>query len=390
MKKAPPEGDFQIAIVLGYLDSNQEQKNQNLPCCQLHHTPQDPTEAGPTSHSNLPSTGIPNDVVFPRAGRSSGLLPPGRRRRVAESADTPQSGNRVVTPSILSFLTSWRLDIVTVAALVIAAVLYGAGVVSLRRRDIHWPIRRTLFFFLFGLGSFAFVNLGFFGVWNQDLRWAFTTRIALLLFAVPGLISLGAPITLSRLVLSGAPLRVMDAVLQSLPVRIFGNAIFAPLFALAAFCVFLTPLSGSLRESPVAASVITILVPLVGLLMVLPIVERTTQRASFYITVEFMLVFVELVMDAIPAILIRLNDNILDHVGPVAGALPSWFPSLLRDQQLSGDFLWFIAEVADVPILILLFIRWSRVDKKEAKNLDDLTDEEMDALTAEHLRSRRD
>ena len=25
--------------LLGYLDSNQEQENQNLPCCQLHHTP---------------------------------------------------------------------------------------------------------------------------------------------------------------------------------------------------------------------------------------------------------------------------------------------------------------------------------------------------------------
>lgn len=24
---------------LGYLDSNQEQLNQNQPCCQLHHTP---------------------------------------------------------------------------------------------------------------------------------------------------------------------------------------------------------------------------------------------------------------------------------------------------------------------------------------------------------------
>ena len=30
------------AIKLGYLDSNQEQKNQNLPCCQLHHTPPHP------------------------------------------------------------------------------------------------------------------------------------------------------------------------------------------------------------------------------------------------------------------------------------------------------------------------------------------------------------
>ncbi len=26
-------------ITLGYLDSNQEQLNQNQPCCQLHHTP---------------------------------------------------------------------------------------------------------------------------------------------------------------------------------------------------------------------------------------------------------------------------------------------------------------------------------------------------------------
>lgn len=311
---------------------------------------------------------------------------------MAELAPTPlcRFRNRVITPGIPIFLTTWRFDAVTVLALVVAGALYAAGVISLARRDIRWPKRRTVFFFLFGLGSFAFVNLGFFGVWNQELRWAFTTRIALLLFAVPGLMSLGAPVALARQVLTGLSLRVMDAVLQSIPVRIFGNAIFAPLFALAAFCIFLTPLAGSLRESLIGSSLITVIVPFFGLLMVLPIVEHTTQRASFYITVEFMLVFVELVLDAIPAILIRLNDHILDKVGPVAGVLPPWFPNLLHDQQLSGDFLWFIAEFSDVPILILLFIRWTKVDKKEAKSLDDLTDEEMDVLTAEHLRGRRD
>jgi hypothetical protein len=31
--------DLERHFMLGYLDSNQEQKNQNLPCCQLHHTP---------------------------------------------------------------------------------------------------------------------------------------------------------------------------------------------------------------------------------------------------------------------------------------------------------------------------------------------------------------
>jgi cytochrome c oxidase assembly factor CtaG len=292
------------------------------------------------------------------------------------------------TPPILTFLTTWRADPLAIVAIVAVGGLYATGVWRLARRGIHWPVARTLAFFVLGLGSFAVVQFGFLGAYSGELRWAFTTRIALLLFAVPGLLSLGTPVALSRLVLSGAPLRVMDAVLASWPVRLAGNAVFAPVFALAAFCVFLTPLAGGLRESPVAGAILTVAVPLVGLLMVLPIVEHTTQRTSFFITVEFLLVFVELVMDAIPGILLRLNDAVLDRVGPALGALPAWFPNALHDQHLSGDFLWFIAEVADVPVLILLFIRWSRVDRREAKALDDLSDEEMDALTREHLRNR--
>jgi cytochrome c oxidase assembly factor CtaG len=277
-----------------------------------------------------------------------------------------------------------------VGFVVLAGTLYGAGVLALRRRGVPWPGIRTVWFFVLGLGSFAVVNLGFLGVWSSDLRWAFTTRIALMLFAVPGLLSLGAPVALSRLVLTGASLRTMDAVLRSWPVRLAGNAVFAPLFALAAFSVFLTPIAGGLRESPLAGDILTVAVPVVGLLMVLPIIENTTQRTSFFITVEFLLVFVELVVDAIPGILLRLNNTVLDGLGQAAGSLPSWFPSAYHDQHLSGDLLWFIAEVADVPILILMFVRWSRIDRSEAKALDDLTDEEMDALTREHLRRPRD
>lgn len=271
------------------------------------------------------------------------------------------------TPPIATFFETWQLDPVALAVIVIAALLYGAAVVSLARRGERWPVLPTIGFYLLGLGSFAIIEFGFLGAHSIDLRWAFTTRIALLLFAVPGLVSLGLPITLAKRALSGMPLRVMDAVLRSWLVRLFGNAVFAPLLALAAFTVFLTPLAGSIREAPLGQALITVLVPTVGLLMVLPIIEHTTQRTSFFITVEFLLVFVELVL----------------------GALPAWFPSSYHDQHLSGDLLWFIAEVADVPVLILLFIRWSRTDRTEAKQLDALSDEEMDALTQEHLRSHR-
>jgi putative membrane protein len=262
-------------------------------------------------------------------------------------------------------------------------------VAKLTRRGEQWPRLRTLGFFVLGLGSFLVVTCGFLGAYSVELRWAFTTRIALLLFAVPGLISLGLPITLAKRVLSGRPQRMLDAILRSWPVRLVGNAVFAPLFALVAFSVFLTPLAGMIRQSVPGELILTAAVPLVGLLMVLPIVEHTAQRTSFFISVEFLLVFVELLADAIPGILLRLNDAILDHVPPVLGVLPAWFPSRYHDQHLSGDLLWFIAEISDIPILILLFIRWSRVDRHEAKDLDELSDEEMDALTAEHLRSRR-
>jgi cytochrome c oxidase assembly factor CtaG len=272
--------------------------------------------------------------------------------------------------------------------IVVSGVLYALGIRALKRRGERWPLLPTLGFYLLGLGSFAVVTFGFLGVYSIELRWAFTTRIALLLFAIPGLISLGKPATLARTALSGHRLEVLDAVLNSWPVRLIGNAVFAPLLALGAFMVFLTPFAGTLRESEPGQIVITVIVPIVGVLMVLPIIEQTTQRTSFFITVEFIMVFIELVIDAIPGIVLRLDNNILDKVGPVLGQLPSWFPSSYHDQHLSGDLLWFIAEVADVPVLILLFIRWSRIDRKEARQLDELSDEEMEELTREHLRSR--
>jgi cytochrome c oxidase assembly factor CtaG len=102
-----------------------------------------------------------------------------------------------------------------------------------------------------------------------------------------------------------------------------------------------------------------------------------------------LLAFVELVIDAIPGILIRLSGTVLDKLPAISGVHPIWWPSPIRDQQLSGDLLWFIAEIADIPVLIILFIRWSRVDRKEARSYDELSDEEMDALTQEHLRTRR-
>jgi putative membrane protein len=297
------------------------------------------------------------------------------------------------TPPIPVLLTTFSFDPVVTIALAIGAFLYTWGLVVLARRGERWPAWRAWCFYLLGLGSFAWIQYGFLGTWSHDLRWAFTTRIALLIFLVPMMIALGGPITLMRRTFGPRAHAVLEGALRSWPVRLMGNAIFAPLVPLVGFLFFLTPLAGPLRLDPGWSAAITLLVPMIGLLITLPITEDTDSRSSTFIIYEFLLAIVELLLDSIPGILLRLNGHVLDGVAAatqtVAGAaLPHWFPNPLHDQHLSGDFLWFLAEIADLPVIIALFTRWSRVDRRDAKKVDELSDEDYEAAVKAHLAQR--
>jgi cytochrome c oxidase assembly factor CtaG len=248
---------------------------------------------------------------------------------------------------------------------------------------------RTLAFYLLGLGSLTVLTCGFPGVYSAQLRWAFTLKISLLLFVVPLLIGLGKPISLARAALPPRGVDRLNRALGHRAVRLVGNSMAAPLLGLALFSTFLTPAFYTLRTAPAAEALLTFGVPLLGMLMALPIIEEADfRRSSAFFTLEFVFVFIELLVDAVPGILLRLNGQVLDHVTRAPTAL-GWFPDALRDQQLAGDVLWFICEIVDLPLIILMFIRFSRSDKREASGFDDLTDEELDELNAEHLRRGR-
>jgi cytochrome c oxidase assembly factor CtaG len=287
-------------------------------------------------------------------------------------------------------LGAWQADWAALILIVSAGVLYALGIRTAAARGRRWPWWRTVAFYLLGLGSLTVLTCGFPGVYSAELRWAFTLKISLLLFVVPLLIGLGKPISLARAALPAAGIARLNAVLSHSMVRFFSNSLAAPLLGLALFVTFLTPFFYTLRTDPVAEALLTVGVPLLGLLMALPIIEEADfQRSSAFITLEFVFVFIELLVDAVPGILLRLNGQVLDHVTAVAGPAPAWFPGALRDQQLAGDLLWFICEIVDLPLIILMFMRFSRSDKREARSFDDLTDQELDDLNAEHLRRGR-
>lgn len=156
------------------------------------------------------------------------------------------------------------------------------------------------------------------------------------------LIALGKPVELARAGMGEAGRDRLDGVLSGRTARILGNAMFLTLFTAAVFCVFLTPIVGVLRTSPVIGEAIGAVTIVVGLALMVPMMALTSLHASTFLAIEFLLAFV-----------------------------------------------WFIAEAADVPVLILLLLRWARRDRAEAADFDALTDAEHDALVQAHLRGAR-
>lgn len=291
-------------------------------------------------------------------------------------------------PPLEQLFGTWSLNAWALGLILLAGAGYGWGVLRVRASGGSWPWWRTAVFYLLGLGSFAVISFGFLGTYSSQLRWAFSVRLAMLLFVVPLLLAMGLPLGLARAAIANEDLRRRLVAVGRWPMKFFGNAVVAPLVGLLIFSAMLTPLAGAARLSPLAEVLLTVGVPLLGLLLVLPITEAGTRTTTSFLMLEFVFAFIELLADAVPGVLLRLNDKVLDGAGAVLGQHPGWFPNPLRDQQLAGDWLWFICEAADLPIIILLFMRFSRTDRGERQVLDEMTDEEMDALNAAHLRQR--
>lgn len=284
-------------------------------------------------------------------------------------------------PPLSALATSWTADIPALLLAAVVVVLYVRGV----RKAPRWPVRRTLGFLL-GILLFLYLSCGFPGVYGASLRWVFTVKVAGYVFVVPLLLAAGRPLALARETLGLNGRRRVDAFMASRPVRVLSHPVVSPLLSLAVFASFLTPVLYLLRTDPLAGALTMVLAPALGLLMVLPAVEGEERPASSAVmVVGFIYVFIELLADAVPGILLRLSGTVLDgFAGPVPGAL-GWFPGALRDQQLAGDLLWFVAEVVDLPLIILMMMRFQRSDKADAQAIDDLSDEELAELNRRHL-----
>jgi putative membrane protein len=195
--------------------------------------------------------------------------------------------------------------------------------------------------------------------------WVFTLQATTLLAVAGPLLCLGRPLTLA----AGAGGR-LRSVLDARPMKILTSPVVTPLLVpIALAAVYFTPLlAGALRSEGILD--LTQLGLLVGgVVFALPLAGDDRERTVLALTAGIFIGFVELFLDAVPGIVVRLTAHPIVTTVPSLRH-PSWGPSPLVDQQHAGSILWFLAEFMDLPFLALLFVQWARRDKVEAASID--------------------
>jgi cytochrome c oxidase assembly factor CtaG len=161
----------------------------------------------------------------------------------------------------------------------------------------------------------------------------------------------------------------LDRFLTSRVVRILTHPVGGPGLLLAVLLLFLTPLPSLVRTHAIALAAAQVALPALGLVAVAPVAAGDEPGTSTSMAIGFLIAFFELIADALPGILLRLHQGVIGS-SAIHGVVPPWLPSPLRDQQLSGDVLWFLGEAIDIPFLAWLVVRWIRADAREAAAVD--------------------
>ena len=273
--------------------------------------------------------------------------------------------------------TSWTLDVPVLAAVLLAAAVYLAGVRRVRRTGGGWPTGAVAAFCGGGLGVLVIATMSFLGVYQGVLFYVRAVQTVLLLLAAPLFLALGRPLSL---VIASWPRtgRRVEALVASRPARVLTfPAITALAVVLVGFVLYFTPwYEAGLRSDLVRElTYLALLAPgwvfFWTLLRVDPVPRAYPYLVALWVT------GVEVVGDAVLGLAIMADQNLI--AGSYYRALGRpWGPGLRADQVIGGGALWLLGDLIGLPFLAAMLIQMVREDDREAR----VVDAELDAADA--------
>ncbi|TDO48461.1 putative copper resistance protein D [Kribbella sp. VKM Ac-2527] len=279
-------------------------------------------------------------------------------------------------------LASWQPSAGWLVAIVVLGIAYAVGVALLRSGGIHWPIGRTVGWFLGLLTMLATTCTGV-GQLGMVLFSVHMAQHMVLSMLTPILLLLGAPITLALRALPArsAVRRGVLTVLHSRLARLMSYpGVTVPTFVVSLFGLYFTGLFDLAMSSHVGHHLMLIHFLLVGLLFFGPILRvdpwprRTApglRLVEMLIAVPFHAFFGVIVMQAAAPLSATMAESAYRlGVDPLA------------DQATGGGVAWGFGEAPIVLVTLVVFVQWLRSDRREAARLDRQAARDGDAALA--------
>lgn len=268
-------------------------------------------------------------------------------------------------PATHAVAGAWTLDPWTTAALALLLV----GVLLGGRRAAGWswgrlvPLAAGVLLALIAVDAWP-------GVYARSLLSVLVSQQLTLLLLAPVLIAFGRPAEPLRALGLRLPASVATAH------RRLGHPLVGPILVpLIAALLYFSPLLDVAVGSRLGADLIHVGLLLVGAAVAAPLARDDLNASSLGVGLVLFVGLIELLVDAIPGIALRLASGTLGPVVTLAGSR-DWGPTAHHDQQLGGAILWAAAELVDLPYLLIILGQWIRADAREAVRVDDELDQE--------------
>lgn len=311
--------------------------------------------------------------------------PPARPTPVQEVTGYPAPP----PPSLSTWLTETRLDILFAVAAVAAIGVYLTWVRRLRRRGDHWSRSRTAAW-LVGAVLFGWITSGGPAVYGLVLFSGHMLQHMLLAMVVPIFFVLGAPITLALRALparadgSRGPREWLLALVNSRWAQFFARPLVAAInFAGSMIVFYYSPLFAFSLNMDIHIGHVLMVVhfTLAGYLFVNALIGIDPGPARPAYPLRLLLLFATMGFHAFFGVAILQATTLFaaDHFGALG--LP-WWVDAHADQRAGGAITWGIGEFPTLALAVSVAIMWARDEDRVARRQDRQADRDDDAALA--------
>ncbi len=257
-----------------------------------------------------------------------------------------------------TLLTSWQLDAVAVALLVLSAAVYltGVAMVPLRSPGTRWPLARTVAY-LSGLAVCAYATCGAIGVYDQVLFTAHMAGHLALVMLAPALLVAGHPLSL---LLAASPSGRRERIARLATGRVFG-LLTAPPVALATYAVVivgshLTGLMDIVMRHTWAGQVEHLIYLLAGVQFFCLVVGDEPIRWRLGAPARFVLLAVAMAVDTFTGVVLLQGTHAVAMLRD-----PDLAVDPLSDTRTGGAIMWFAGDAIMAAVMIVLVVGWLRL-----------------------------